>query len=500
MSTTSVRPFATAFAAAAAITLVLCGGLTVANAATTISGATTGPLVASGTIPIAFAAPADASPYMGIASPDGSRVYFGNDASNTLSVIDTATNTELLPKIPLGVTGGPRRMVLSPDGATMYISIFGNNKLVKLDLATNATTLFDVIPGSGSRAVVVSPDGSRLYVADTDGKIEVLNASTGANIATWDISGGAGWLIGDLAINAAGTRLYAPTFANNTVEVINTSTGATVASIGSVGGSTVSVVLSPDGSRLYATGQSDGKAYVINTATNTLLPTSYAVGTTPDDAELSPDGGKLYVSARNSDFLSTVDLASGAITSLATGTGPEGIVVSPNGNTVYVGNMNGTSVSVYSASRLLFTTAANLTPGTASTSVDVTLTDGISPPSGAFTGGNVLVELLDNTNNVVAASTGSHPPLSNNTVSVPVSTAALPLGTYSVRVTFKPAVGADLVANAAGLTVAAALAATGVNTAPTLTLALLLTGLGAAFLIAIRVRNRKISGRSDARP
>ncbi len=490
-----------AFAATASVVaLLLVSGIQAANAASTISGSTTGPLVVSATVPISFTpgSPNESSPYLGVASRDGSKVYFSNGLSTSLSVIDAATKTET-GKIHIPSSANPNGMVTSPDGAFLYGSLNGQAKLLKVTLADNSTTLFNVASGSGSTTVAVSPDGTRLYVGETDGIIEVLDSSTGALITS--INQTAGWYLGRIVVNATGTRLYVTTFnGNHSVEVIDTATYATVASITGVGGTPLGEVLSPDGSRLYVTSQADSKVYTINTTTNTVLPTIYNVGSFPDDVAISPDGQHLYVTARYDDTLTDIELSTSAQTILPTGDEPEGVVVSPDGNTVYVGNQAENFVSTFTATRLQFTASAAVAPGTASTTVAVTLTDGITPPSGAFTGGTVLVELLDSSNTVVAQSVGTNHPTAANTVSVSIPTATLAVGTYSVRVTFTPDVGDPMVASANGFAIAAVLASTGSDSTPAMILALGLTGIGSALLIIMRVRRRPLSGRSAVRP
>ena len=60
-------------------------------------------------------------------TPDGTKVYVTNYGSNTVSVIDTATNT-----VTATVTVGtnPRGVAVSPDGKKVYVA----NQTVTLSL------------------------------------------------------------------------------------------------------------------------------------------------------------------------------------------------------------------------------------------------------------------------------------------------------------------------------------------------------------------------------
>jgi YVTN family beta-propeller protein len=51
-------------------------------------------------------------------SPDGARVYVGNERSGMVSVIDTATN-QVLRTIPVG--NSPAGIAVSPAGARVYV-------------------------------------------------------------------------------------------------------------------------------------------------------------------------------------------------------------------------------------------------------------------------------------------------------------------------------------------------------------------------------------------
>ena len=52
-------------------------------------------------------------------SPDGSKVYVTNNLSNTVSVINTATNT-VTATIPVGAN--PFGVSVSPDGSKVYVA------------------------------------------------------------------------------------------------------------------------------------------------------------------------------------------------------------------------------------------------------------------------------------------------------------------------------------------------------------------------------------------
>jgi YVTN family beta-propeller protein/VCBS repeat-containing protein len=135
-------------------------------------------------------------PYGVAFSPDGDLAYVVNLSGNTVSVIDTATHTviDADPATPgvdaISVGGGPREVAFSPDGSLAYVTNFASDTVSVIDTATRtvidadpATPAVDAIPvGSYPRGVAVSPNGGFAYVTNQGGgAVSVI--SLGANTA-----------------------------------------------------------------------------------------------------------------------------------------------------------------------------------------------------------------------------------------------------------------------------------------------------------------------------
>jgi YVTN family beta-propeller protein len=60
--------------------------------------------------------------------------YITNTGSDTVTPIDTATNTAGTP-IPVG--SAPYRIAITPDGKTAYVVNLGSNTVTPIDTATN---------------------------------------------------------------------------------------------------------------------------------------------------------------------------------------------------------------------------------------------------------------------------------------------------------------------------------------------------------------------------
>ena len=88
--------------------------------------------------------------------------YVANSGDNTVSVINTATNsvvgTNNVGSTPIGVA-------VSPDGNRVYVANNGSGTVSVIDTATDTVTA-TVGVGTLPQAVAVSPDGNRVYVTN----------------------------------------------------------------------------------------------------------------------------------------------------------------------------------------------------------------------------------------------------------------------------------------------------------------------------------------------
>ena len=88
-----------------------------------------------------------------------------NRSDDTVSVIDTATNTVVATIFDVG--NAPHGVAVSPDGTRVYVVDWLDDTVSVIDTATNEVV--DTIEGVGTRleAVVVSADGTRVYVLNS---------------------------------------------------------------------------------------------------------------------------------------------------------------------------------------------------------------------------------------------------------------------------------------------------------------------------------------------
>ena len=88
--------------------------------------------------------------------------YISNTGSNTVSVIDTATNL-VVATVPVG--SQPFGVAVNPASTRVYVTNRESNTVSVIDTATN--TVRATIPVStGPLGVALNPDGTRAYVAN----------------------------------------------------------------------------------------------------------------------------------------------------------------------------------------------------------------------------------------------------------------------------------------------------------------------------------------------
>jgi len=220
-------------------------------------------------------------------SPDGTRAYVTNQTSNTVSVINTGTNT-----VVTTITGFtiPRGVAFSPDGTRAYVANVAAATISVVDTATN-TVLTTITGFNQPLGVVFSPDGTRAYVTNQAGNsVSVINTATNTLLTTLPV----GTAPQGVAVSPDGTRAYVANFIGGTVSVINTATNAVLTTVTGFN-QPLGVVFSPDGTRAYVTNFNGGNVSVIDTGTNTVLGTIPA-GNNPAFLGICSNGNALLAS------------------------------------------------------------------------------------------------------------------------------------------------------------------------------------------------------------
>lgn len=229
-----------------------------------------------------------------------------------------------------------------------------------------------------------------------------------------------------IAVNPLTNRIYAASYASNTLKVRDGATNGEVTV--AVGSGPAAVAVNTASNRVYVANFLGGNVTVVDGATNGS--STLAAGSNPIALAINSVTGKVYVANYGSSTVTVIDDSAGTTSSVATGTGPIAVAVNPATNKIYVANFAGNNVTVIDGATLATATVAtgggpgaiaiNLVTNkiyVANTSANsISVIDGTTNAVTTFAlgGGNSPVALALNpvTNRIYAATFG------NNTLSV----------------------------------------------------------------------------------
>jgi len=293
------------------------------------------------------------------ASPDGSRVYTANTASNNVSVINTSTNTVVA---TVSVGSYPNSLAVSSDGKKVFIGNVNDGTVSVISTASN--TVIATISGfTKPYALAAGTTGSLLYVANNGNIISVVNTATNTIVKNITV-GDDPWQI---AVNPAGTRVYVTNLVDNSVSVIDAASNTVIATI-PVDLTPEGITVSPDGTLLYVGCFNNAEITVINTGNNTVIKKLSA--NQPHGLSVTPDGKVLYV-VNNTipGSVTAINTSTGVtIATIPTGDGPSGF---------------GNFIAGVSCNPVTFTITVNPSPAFTPTITAGTATGTISACQGA---------------------------------------------------------------------------------------------------------------------
>ena len=258
-------------------------------------------------------------------TPDGKTAYVTNSRSDSVTPIDTATNT---PGAAIPVGSNPDGVAITPDGKTAYVADFGSGSVTPIDTATD-TPGAAIAVGADPRGVAITPDGKTVYVTDEDSD-SVTPIDTATNTPGTAIAVGSGPV--GVAVTPDGKTLYVSNGASDSVTPIDTATNTPGTAIVLGVLAPDGVAITPDGKTAYVTNALVGSGSVapIDTATNTP-GAAIAVGSGPVGVAVTPDGKTAYVTNLESGSVTPIDTATNTPgTAIAVGRFPEGVAVTPD--------------------------------------------------------------------------------------------------------------------------------------------------------------------------
>ena len=266
-------------------------------------------------------------------TPDGKFAYVASQLSDTISVIDTATdNVSATIALPNGQ--GIANLAISPDGQRVYATVLAGTQIAVIDTSTNTVLDPPIDVGFSSAGISVSPDGNLIYVTDAgaSGGVAVIDAAAGTVMATIAVDNNPF----AVAFAPDGLSAYVTQAGVNTVSKIDTTSSTVVGDPVEVGAFPTSISITADGLQAYVGNERSNTVSVIDTATDSLLltlsgmrsPRGVAASAIPAGHQV-PDlvGEKEFDAAL---ILNASGLSVGSVTLEASSSVPSGRVISQN--------------------------------------------------------------------------------------------------------------------------------------------------------------------------
>lgn len=275
-------------------------------------------------------------------SPDGSRLFVTNFASDEISVIDTANRSEKR------FYGGnePLGIVVTPAGDKILVTN-RRNGLVKVIDAHTYEILDDIKVGGMPSNIAVSPKGFEAFVTNYGrgkiGRIDFIDTSSHRHKGELEI----GVRPLAAAVSALGDRLFVVCGGSNDLYVIDTS-GPEIIKQLPVGLAPDALAVSPDGSTLYVSNSGTDDISVVDLL-DLVEVKRVRVGSKPFSLAVD-SSGSLFVVETGNNSLSILSSKLEKITSIKVGGKPIDVVLSPDSRHAYVTAERANRVFVYEVS------------------------------------------------------------------------------------------------------------------------------------------------------
>ena len=279
------------------------------------------------------------------------RVYTGDQTSNTVSVINPATNT-LLGVIRLGdpVPGALSALYrgqllvhglgFSPDHRTIAVVSIGSNSVTFIDTATN-TVKGTVYIGRSPHEAFFTPDGKELWVCVRgEDYLSVIDAVTMKETRRVQVANGPGMVL----FRPDGQYAFVPSSFTPELAVIDTKTYQVVARVPQDSPFSPNLAVSRDGSEVWFTLKDSGKTQVMSSHPPFRRLITLDTGPITNHVSLvdNANGKFAYITVGGENVVKVYrrDAPPQLVASIPTGDLPHGIWASGDGTRVYVGLEN----------------------------------------------------------------------------------------------------------------------------------------------------------------
>src|SRR5918998_1287469 len=272
-------------------------------------------------------------------------MYVQNSNSNSISVVDLATNAILR---NISVDGTPHSIKLSEDQLTLYILTSERDSGTIFMLNTTSNEHMNEI-FTGVSIVDIAIFNDTMYASDVvGGKVLVMNVN-GTLMDEIDVGSRPQYM----AVRPDGQVLYV-TRLGGPISVVDLEQKIVIKEIDS-GSMPHRLSFTNEGDLLFVVNAESDTLSVIDSQEHEVIKT-IPVGDNPGYVALNPDGTLVYVTNMGSNTVSIVDAHIEVVNEIPVGNGPYGIAFSADGGDLaYVSNMRGNDVSVIN------TTSSNVT-------------------------------------------------------------------------------------------------------------------------------------------
>lgn len=281
------------------------------------------------------------------------RVYTINEISNTVSVIDPATNRFLM-DISLGDEDIHRPLYngfidvhgawLSPNGKSLIVTARGSSSVIKIDTESNKVVSY-VSVGREPHAPMFTRDGKEVWVTIRgENYISVINPENMTIKEKVETINGPGmvYFTGD------GEYAFVTSQKGDQLDIIDTATRKSLKKLTVGGKFSPFLTLSPDGKEMWVINKDTGKVTVIDTQ-KLEVKTIFAVGEKPNHVHfVSTDKGDFaYITSAGNNQVEVYSISDKKLVKqIDVGKTPHAVMPNTDMSRMYVDNENSNDVYV----------------------------------------------------------------------------------------------------------------------------------------------------------
>jgi YVTN family beta-propeller protein len=236
--------------------------------------------------------PVGKGPAIIASTPDHKKLYTANWADNTVSVIDTASDTAK----SIAMAGRPYVIAMSHDGKSLYVGQSMVNAVAIVDTATDTVTR-SIKTSELPASVIVSADDKTIFVAFlglgiSAGKLIGYDVATGTT--PWpavEVGSSPAWI----TIGKDGEKVYTLNFISDDVSVVDTHEWEVTSTVATGTGSQGIIGnVTPDGKQLWVTNHGTNDVIAIDTGSNEIVK-RIALAAKPVGVSFNLDGTRVYI-------------------------------------------------------------------------------------------------------------------------------------------------------------------------------------------------------------